>query len=110
LGNAVITGAARGDGWFDLDAQITLTPAQAALFATGMDVFWGTGDCANGAFLAQLSALPMPEPCSFAVLVSGLFYVAVRRAASAPSHRFGIKRVARGADRADKVKLAIPVD
>lgn len=79
LSSASIAETSLGQGWFQLDAQISMTPAQAALFANGIDVFWGTGDCANGAFLAEFSGLPMPEPCSAAVLLSGLFYLAVRR-------------------------------
>jgi hypothetical protein len=68
-----------GHGQYLLDAQIALTDAQAAQFAGGMDVFWGTGDCGNGSFLAQISDLPLPEPCSLAVLSSGVFYMLVKR-------------------------------
>lgn len=110
LGGAFITDIAMAGGWFDLDAQITLTPAEAAAFANGVDVFWGTGDCANGAFLAQLSDLPMPEPCSLAILLSGVFYLLVRRNVGAPSHRFSIKRVTRRAHGAHQIELGIAVD
>jgi hypothetical protein len=79
LSNAVVSEQATGLGWYQLDAEITMTGAEAAYFATGMDVFWGNGDCANGAFLADLSGLPMPEPCSAALLSSGGLYVLLRR-------------------------------
>lgn len=90
LSAANITETSVGQGWFQLNAQITMTPAQAAMFADGIDVFWGTGDCANGAFLAEFSGLPMPEPCSAALMISGLFYLAVRRKlAPAPDAQTG---------------------
>ena len=79
LSGASISEISVGQGWYQLDAKITMTASQAAMFANGIDVFWGTGDCANGAFLADFSGLPMPEPCSAAILISGLFYLAVRR-------------------------------
>ena len=79
LAGAVITQTAIGEGWYTLDARILMTPAEAAYFNQGIDVFWGTGDCANGAFMAAFSGLPMPEPCSAALLASGLFYLLMRR-------------------------------
>ncbi len=91
LSNAAISEDAIGGGYYLLDAQITMTAAQAAQFSNGMDVFWGTGDCGNGAFLAELSALPMPEPCSAAILASGLFYVVARR--KSPEARVGKRRL-----------------
>lgn len=110
LGGANVTDQALTGGWYDLTAQITLTAAQAAYFDNGMDVFWGTGDCANGAFLAQLSGLPMPEHCSFAVLASGLFYLLVRRRGGAVSNGFGIQRIARRAHGADQIQFGLPVN
>ena len=79
LAGVLVKQTAIGAGWYTLDAQIVLTPAEAAYFGQGLDVFWGTGDCANGSFMAAFSALPMPEPCSAAVLASGLFYLLMRR-------------------------------
>jgi hypothetical protein len=79
LAGVIITQTAIGAGWYTLDAHIILTPAEAAYFGQGIDVFWGTGDCANGSFMAAFSALPMPEPCTAALLASGLFYLLMRR-------------------------------
>jgi hypothetical protein len=79
LSGVTVTETNLGQGWYQLSAEIDMTPAEAAYFADGMDVFWGTGDCANGAFMAEFSSLPMPEPCSAAVLLSGLFYLALRK-------------------------------
>jgi hypothetical protein len=51
-----------------------LSAAIAASFGGGLDAFWGTGDCANGAFLATDGASPffvaVPEPGS-------LFYAGI---------------------------------
>jgi hypothetical protein len=79
LSAAAVTDEAIGGGWYSLMAQVTLTPAQAAGFADGFDVFWGTGDCGNGSFDADVVGLPMTEPCSAAVFVAGMFYVLVKR-------------------------------
>jgi hypothetical protein len=61
-----------------------LSAAIAASFSGGLDAFWGTGDCANGAFLATDAASPffvaVPEPADLVPAVFGLVvFVALRR-------------------------------
>jgi hypothetical protein len=76
LGGAAVAITETGLGWYSLDASIVLTAQQAALFAPGFDVLWGTGDCGNGAFLADVQELPVMEPASFLVLVTALGFSA----------------------------------
>jgi disulfide bond formation protein DsbB len=85
LSAATVTDAAMGDGWYQLAAQVTLTPAQAAGFADGLEIFWGTGDCGNGSFDVDVAGLPMAEPCSAAVFAAGVFYLLVKRRQGRPS-------------------------
>jgi hypothetical protein len=110
LGGAVITETELASGWYQLDAQITLTAAEAAYFGNGMDVFWGTGDCANGSFMADFSSLPMPEPCSAAMLAAGVFYMLMRRRGGAPSDGFGVQRIAGRAHGANHIELGVAVN
>lgn len=66
-----------------VDASLTLNAAQAALFANSVDVFWGTGDCANGAFLATLQPLTgnvdVPEPATRLLFGAGLITLTAMR-------------------------------
>jgi hypothetical protein len=64
---------------YDVRVAFTLTAAQAAPFANGFDLFWGTGDCANGAFFAEVHDLQVTEPASFLMLVFGATFVALAR-------------------------------
>ena len=43
LSGVTVTDKSLGLGWYQMNAEIEMTPAQAAYFANGMDVFWGTG-------------------------------------------------------------------
>jgi hypothetical protein len=61
-----------------------LSAAIVASFAHGLDAFWGTGDCANGAFLASDAVSPffvaVPEPSGLVPAAIGLAaFVAMRR-------------------------------
>jgi hypothetical protein len=62
-----------------------LSAAVAASFSQGLDAFWGTGDCANGAFLADDTASPffitVPEPAEIfpAATILALFCGLCRR-------------------------------
>jgi hypothetical protein len=55
----------------------------AAGFDDGLDGVQYSGDCGQWLFLAELSKLPMAEPCSAAVFAAGIFYVLVSKAESA---------------------------
>jgi hypothetical protein len=87
LSAALISTTTLPSGMFDLDATITLTAAQAQNFSSGFDVFWGTGDCANGSFLAEIPVLGVMEPASFLALVVGASAVMVARRAGPPTMR-----------------------
>ncbi len=78
LGGAAITTAQVGSS-YTVSAKITLTAAEAAGFIDGADVFWGTGDCANGSFLASFapggSGGPtgvVPEPAALLLVGVGM--------------------------------------
>ena len=80
VANVSVTNAQQAGGAYVVDVSLTLTAAQAAIFASGADVFWGTGDCANGSFLATLSAMGtppalVPEPATLALLAAGLLTI-----------------------------------
>jgi hypothetical protein len=80
LGGASVAITEVSAGWYSVDASTTMSAQQAALFAQGIDVIWGTGDCGNGTFLAELPGLPISEPGSLILLVSALGWTsAVRR-------------------------------
>ncbi len=77
LGGVHVTTGQKVGSNYIVDVQLTLTAAEAAVFANGFDVFWGTGDCANGSFLARVAGMGggpsvVPEPATFAVLAMGL--------------------------------------
>ena len=82
----VSTGQTIGSSYV-VDVQLTLTAAEAAVFANGFDVFWGTGDCANGSFLASVAGMTgftdtsIPEPATLLLLAAGLLTLAVGRQA-----------------------------
>jgi hypothetical protein len=76
LGSAAITMANAGQGWYDWNISVVMTANQATLFDQGFGIFWGTADCANGAFYSQLPALPVPEPTSIALLSAGVALLA----------------------------------
>jgi hypothetical protein len=86
LGNQVnvSTGQRVGNSYI-LNVQMTITAAEAAVFASGFDVYWGTGDCANGSFLATVANMTggagfaVPEPATVALLAAGLLSVAFLR-------------------------------
>ena len=77
LGAASVSTGQSG-GAYTVGVQLTLTAAEAAGFVDGADIFWGTGDCANGAFLASLGSGTgsptgtIPEPAPLALLVVGV--------------------------------------
>ena len=78
LGGAAVTTAQSGSA-YTVSAQITLTAAEAAGFIDGSDIFWGTGDCANGSFLADFApagsggptGAPVPEPAALLLVGVG---------------------------------------
>ncbi len=78
LAGAAVTTGQSGSA-YTVSAQITLTAAEAAGFIDGADVFWGTGDCANGAFLAEVSPTGggsptgvVPEPAALLLVGVGV--------------------------------------
>ena len=71
LSGAGIATIAVGQGWYNWNVSIEMTVSQAALFDQGFNVFWGTADYANGAFLANVSAHDVPEPPSAAIMLGG---------------------------------------
>ena len=78
LGAAAITTGTAGSA-YTVSAQITLTAAEAAGFVDGADIFWGTGDCDNGAFLADFAPAGgggptgvVPEPAALLLVGVGL--------------------------------------
>ncbi len=78
LGAAAITTGQAGSA-YTLSAKITLTAAEAAGFIDGADIFWGTGDCANGSFLADFTAGGgggptgvVPEPAALLLVGVGI--------------------------------------
>jgi hypothetical protein len=71
LSGASYTSTLLADGDFSVDIRTVLHGAQATAFEDlGFDAFWGTADCANGAFMASVAAVP--EPATIAVLGAGL--------------------------------------
>ena len=78
LSGASVTDGQSGSA-YTVGVKLTLTAAEAAGFVDGADIFWGTGDCANGGFLASLpsgtgspTVGPIPEPAPLALMVVGL--------------------------------------
>jgi hypothetical protein len=72
LSHAAVAMTAASLGWYNIDASVVLTPQQSALFAAGFDVLWGAGDCGNGAFETEVPSIPVMEPASFLLLVTGI--------------------------------------
>ncbi len=70
---------------YSLDVTISgLGAALATTLGKGFDAFWGTGDCANGAFLATYSGdgtlfKQIPEPGTLPVALSGLAVLVLTR-------------------------------
>ena len=78
LGGATVSSTQSGST-YTVSAMITLTAAEAAGFIDGADVFWGTGDCANGAFLASFAPAgaggpsgAVPEPAALLLVGVGV--------------------------------------
>jgi hypothetical protein len=65
LEGATISETLMGNGFYDL--SITFANTAGLMGAIDSGVFWGTGDCANGAIYAQV-----PEPAAVAVFGAGL--------------------------------------
>ncbi len=92
LASAAINTTQQADSSYLLDVQLTLTPAQAAIFANGFDIFWGTGDCANGSFLASVAAMAgagtpaslVPEPATLLLLAAAATTLITLRRRSNP--------------------------
>jgi len=71
-----------GEELYSLDITLAgLSPTIAASLSAGFDAFWGTGDCANGAFLATTTGSstplfqPVAEPPSLWLAALGLIIV-----------------------------------
>ncbi len=79
MANALISTTALSPGLYQVDATVTLTPAEAALFSGGFNVFWGTGDCANGPLMVYVPDIPVMEPASLLLLIVGSGFVMAKR-------------------------------
>jgi hypothetical protein len=79
LSGALITTVAEGQGWYAWNIAVTLAAGDVAVFDHGFDIFWGTADCANGAFLVDVPPLPVREPASTLTLVTALTWLSLVR-------------------------------
>ena len=70
LSGATVGTVSEGQGWNQWNVSVQLTQSEAAMFGQGMSIFWGTADCANGAFLANVPELAVPEPASLFILAT----------------------------------------
>ena len=87
VGNAAVTNGVSGNA-YTVDVKITVMGALAAGIIDGSDIFWGTGDCANGSFLASIpdgvggpGGAPLPEPSAMLLLAAGVGSLAFVRMA-----------------------------
>jgi hypothetical protein len=85
-----------GQDVYDLSVTISgIDATLAARFAAGYDVFWGTADCSNGAFLASNIGtgeflIPVSEPSSVGLATVGVgLILAARRPTRRRARRHG---------------------
>lgn len=79
----VATGAS-GDASYPYLLDMTLSASTTdfnALFASGISVFWGTGDCSNDAIQALIAYTPrnVPEPVTLSLFAAGMAGMAAMR-------------------------------
>jgi hypothetical protein len=72
LGAVAASTANAGNGLYAWDISLVLGASQAAAFSQGFDVFWGTADCANGAFDATVPRFAVAEAGSLPVFSAAL--------------------------------------
>ena len=81
LSDAAVTRSGNAASGYIEDVSFVLSPGQAAAFANGFDVLWGTGDCGNDAVFGTVGPAAVPEPGTLALVASGAVgMVALRRA------------------------------
>jgi hypothetical protein len=79
LGAVQITTVAEGQGWYAWNIAVALAAGDVAVFDHGFDIFWGTADCANGAFLVNVTSLPIIEPASYLTLIMAVTCLSLYR-------------------------------
>jgi hypothetical protein len=89
MGAAAISTTSGGGGLYTWNISMEMSVAEAGMFDHGFDVFWGTADCANGAFEANVPAFAVAEPGSLPVFCAALGGLVVLRRRYSQHHNTG---------------------